>query len=108
MSKDAVQHCNENMRLLSVKYLLQTESSHAIGQPLVIAASRNNPLLNSVAALIFWLMSSSASESILHARAPLELRSYVCHCRLHSRVLQTKLRFQPHTAQFFALLPAWQ
>ena len=33
---------------------------------------------------------------------------HVCHCRLHSWVLQMKPRFEPHTAQLFAsLLLAW-
>ena len=43
------------------------------------------------------LLSASYFISIL-------LIMHVCHCRLHSWALQTKPRFEPHTARLFASL----
>ena len=91
-----------------------------VGQPLVIAASVNHPLFDSVAALVAWLISSSsphwyplgrplASDSISkprdHACMLLNLHSYTHCCRLDSWALQTKLRFEPHTAQYLPHFP---
>ena len=68
------------------------------GQPLVVAASGNHPLLGGVAALIPWLISNSSLHFYLFI-------THVCRYRLHSWALQTKMRFESHTARLFASFP---